>query len=162
MKKFPSVTQYMTTRLVTFHPETHLWEAIDTMLRKKISGAPVLNKEGELVGMLSEVDCIRILFDGLYNEEPLQMLSVGDYMSKEVKTINTSSTIFDAANEFINFGYKRLPVVDKGKLVGQISRADVLKAVQDLNSKRPHVPDTWKGREPALPDYKKSRHTGNA
>ncbi|HQU57840.1 MAG: CBS domain-containing protein [Phaeodactylibacter sp.] len=162
MSKFPSVTQYMTTRLVTFHPETYLWEAIETMLKKKISGAPVLNHQEELVGMLSEVDCLRILVDGLYNDEPRHMLKVGDYMSTKVSTISASKSIFDAANEFISHGFKRLPVIENGKLVGQISRVDVLKAVQEMKPKARHIPDTWKGREPALPSYKKTRHTGNS
>lgn len=132
------------------------------MLKKKISGAPVLNEKGELIGMLSEVDCLRLLVDGLYNNEPRQMLNVGDYMSTNIQTISSNSSIFDAANAFINHGFKRLPVVENGKLVGQISRVDVLKAVQEMRPKIKHVPDTWRGREPVLPEYKKTRHTKNS
>jgi len=162
MSQFPSVTKFMASKLITFSPDTDIREAIDTMLKKKISGAPVLDKEKRLVGVLSEVDCLRILLDGPYNELPGRMDRVADYMSRSVKTISVDHTIMDAAQEFIHSGYKRLPVVDKGRLVGQISRVDVLRAVQKMEPTLRHIPDSWRNRPPAIADHKKSRYNENA
>ncbi len=163
MNQYPSVTKYMATRLITFTPETDIREAIDIILKKKISGAPILNAKKELVGMLSEVDCLRILLEAPYNKEPEKMTTVADYMSTTVKTISIEKTILDAAYEFVHSGFKRLPVIDgNGELVGQISRVDVLTAIQKIKPHIKHVPDSWKGREPSLPDHKKSRFTENA
>ncbi|MCB0578750.1 MAG: CBS domain-containing protein [Phaeodactylibacter sp.] len=162
MNQYPSVTKFMATKLITFTPETDIREAIDVILKKKISGAPILNEKRELVGMLSEVDCLRILLEGPYNEEPKKMTKVADYMSTSVKTISTDKTILDAAYEFVHSGFKRLPVTENGQLVGQISRVDVLRAIQKMEPHIKHVPDSWKGREPKLPDHKKSRFSENA
>lgn len=161
MITFPSVTKYMASQLVTFKPNTQIWEAIDLIIKKKISGAPVLTEAGELVGMLSEADCLRILVDGAYNDEPQQMLQVADFMSTAVTTIRSNQNIFDAANIFLQSGLKRLPVIENGIVVGQISRVDVLKAIQELKPASRHIPDTWKGREPALADHKKTRNNEN-
>ena len=163
MNDYPSVTKHMATNLVTFTPDTNIRDAVDIMLKKKISGAPVLDKDNELIGMLSEVDCLKILLNGLYNEEPAQMDKVKYYMSQALKTIKEDKTILDAAYEFIHSGYKRLPVVDlEGNLIGQISRVDILRAIQKMKPQIKHIPDSWKGREPILPEHKKSRYNENA
>jgi CBS domain-containing protein len=151
----------MTSKLITFRAETPIGEAIDTILNRKISGAPVLNEAGVLIGMLSEVDCLRLIVDSAYNEEPVQMLHVSDFMSTTVATIPSHHSIFDAANTFLNTRLKRLPVIEEGKVIGQISRVDVLRAVQEMKVLERHVPASWKGREPSMPDYKKTRHTEN-
>lgn len=70
MNQYPPVTKFMATKLITFTPETPINEAIDTILKKKISGAPVLNEKNELAGMLSEVDCLRILLEGPTMKNP--------------------------------------------------------------------------------------------
>jgi predicted transcriptional regulator len=163
MSQFPSVTDFMATKLVTFQPEMDIHRAVETLLKRKISGAPVLNKNRELIGMLSEVDCLRILLEGPYNEQPAKMGTVADYMSTSVKVISADRTILDAAYEFVHSGYKRLPIIDhKNQLVGQISRVDVLKAIHKLKPAIKHVPDSWRGREPAISNHKISRHSKNS
>jgi len=163
MKNYPSVTDYMATKLVTFPPDMDIRLAVNTLLKKKISGAPVLNNKGELVGMLSEVDCMRILIEAPYNQDPAHTKNkVEDYMSTRIKTISADKNIFDAAYEFVHSGYKRLPVVEDKKLIGQISRVDVLRAIQRLEPEIKHVPDSWKGREPAMPHHKQTHYNKNA
>jgi CBS domain-containing protein len=152
----------MATQLVTFTPDTDIREAISIMLKKKISGAPVLNEQHELVGMLSEADCLRLIVDDTYHEEPTRMETVGYYMSRALKSISPDKTILDAAYEFVHSGYKRLPVMDENRLIGQISRVDVLRAIQKISPDIKHIPDSWKGREPSLPDHKKSTYNKNS
>jgi predicted transcriptional regulator len=164
MTPYPPVTDYMATKLVTFHPETDIRDAIDVLLKKKISGAPVLDDQGALVGMLSEADCLRILIEGPYNHEPSSAnIKVGHYMSGMVKHIESKKTILDAAYEFVHSGYKRLPVLDEeGRLVGQVSRVDILRAVQEMKPAVRHIPDSWRGREPAMPSYKQTFYGKNS
>lgn len=162
MQSYPSVTEYMATKLITFRPEDDIQEAIRIMLKKKISGAPVLNDRDELIGMLSEVDCLKLLVNGPYDETPTDNGSVADFMTKGLRTIDSDRTIMDAAVEFVHSGLKRLPVLEKGKLVGQISRVDVLRAIEKMGPKIWHTPASWKGRAPVTPNHKTSRHHGNA
>ncbi len=162
MQNYPSVTQFMATKLITFTSDMDIRVAVDTMLKKKITGAPVVNDNKEMIGMLSEVDCLKILLEGPYNQVPTGLGTVGDYMSTSVRSIDSDKTIMDAAYEFVHSGYKRLPVMDGGRLIGQISRVDVLRAVQKIAPVLKVVPDSWKGREPAIADHKKSRNYDNA
>lgn len=163
MKPYPPVTDYMATKLITFRPDMDIRDAIDILLKKKISGAPVLDEKSQLVGMLSEADCLRILIEGPYNHEPSSAnIRVGDYMSNSVKHIDAKKTILDAAYEFVHSGYKRLPVLEENRLVGQISRVDILKAIQKMKPAVKHIPDSWRGREPTMPAHKQTFYGKNS
>jgi len=138
-KKFdpPKVTNYMTSaeKLITFHPETHITDVVDILLDKKITGAPVLNNKVELVGLIDDKDCLKVLFDIAYHNKPMINSTVADYMTNVMKSISIHANILDVADTFLKTKYKRLLVVDeKGKLCGQISRRDILSAIHDFNS----------------------------
>lgn len=137
--RFEPITRYMITELITFNQDQPIHEAINGMLRHKISGAPVLNEQGELVGIISEKDCLRVLIDEAYHNNPLNDRFVKDYMSREVVTIPVQTDIINVAKAFVNSHFRRYPVVDnEGKLVGQISRKDILKATRKLHSSTWH------------------------
>ncbi|HMQ07606.1 MAG TPA: CBS domain-containing protein [Saprospiraceae bacterium] len=144
------VTKYMSTQLITFTPDVDIREATRILLKNNISGAPVVDKDGKLIGILSERDCIQLILDGDYNQIPYGSGTVRDYMSTQLKTIDASKTIVDAAYEFVNTPYRRFPVLEDGKLVGQISRRDILKAIDNISPKKTIVPDSWKPRKPQI------------
>ncbi|WP_372739069.1 CBS domain-containing protein [Neptunomonas sp.] len=131
MLKSVKVQDYMATGLITFHPETDLFAAINSFLRYKISGAPVTNEHGELVGIISEVDCLKAILTLTYHEEEVGG-TVGNYMTPNVQTIGHDANIIEVARIFIDKGRRRLPVTREGKLVGQISRSDILRAVEEF------------------------------
>lgn len=131
MHKIRSVTDYMVKKPITFNPEQSIDDAIRVLLRNKISGGPVVNDAGEMVGVISEKDCLNVMVDSIYHNLPAG--KVKDYMSKKVESISDRSAIVEVASKFLSSHFKRFPVVnEQGKLVGQISRADVLRAVKDL------------------------------
>ena len=143
------VTSYMSTKLIKFTPDIDIQVATQTLLDNKISGAPVVDHDGRLVGMLSEKDCINLLLDGQYNQRPTGTGTVNEYMSRKIKTLDANTSIIDAAYQFANSQYRRFPVLDNGKLVGQISRRDVLKAIVRRKPKINMIPSSWKPRVPA-------------
>ncbi|MCO4759774.1 CBS domain-containing protein [Pontibacterium sp.] len=120
---------YMCEKLVTFTPETDLFDAINQLIEYGITGAPVIDRSGKLVGLLSEADCLRAILTLTYHEEEMGGV-VGDYMVEEVHTVNYDADIIMVAEEFINNGRRRLPVVKGDKVIGQISRRDILRAVE--------------------------------
>jgi CBS domain-containing protein len=131
---YEPVTKYMTTDLITFTPETDIIKAIDSMIEHQISGAPVLNENKELVGMISEKDCITVIIDSVYHNQPISTSKVSKYMTTNIKTVSIEADVVDVANEFLKKNYKRFPVIDeKGRLIGQISRRDILRAVKAMD-----------------------------
>jgi len=132
MDKSNNIKNYMVTRLVTFSPEMNAIAAIQNLLKYKISGAPVLNKEGNIIGIFSEKDGMNTILGSSYHNEIGALVS--DLMSTEVFTVLENLSIMEVAEKFLTTNFRRFPVVDKdGRLVGQISRRDVLKAVENLS-----------------------------
>lgn len=146
--KTESISKYMATNLITFKPDTSIKEAMRSIAKHKISGAPVVSSTGRLVGLLSEKDCIRAVLEGPYNQRPSMIGDVGEYMSSDLKTVHPDSTLLEVAMEFAHTNYKRFPVVENGRLLGQISRSDILKALLKVTPELKMVPSSWKGREP--------------
>ena len=131
MHKTESIVNYMVKKPITFRPDQSIYDVIEVLHRKKISGAPILDQQGELVGMISEKDCLRVLVDSAYHNLPAG--KVRDYMSHSVTSMRDDTSIVEVASAFLKTNFKRFPVVNKeGKLVGQISRSDVLSAVKEM------------------------------
>ncbi len=123
------VSDYMTTKLITFKPEQSIHEVIATLTKYKISGGPVVNEKNELIGIISETDCIKHIAESKYYNMPMDRShTVGKNMVEAVETIDKNMNIFDAANKFISSKRRRFPIVERGKLIGQISQKDILKA----------------------------------
>jgi signal-transduction protein with cAMP-binding, CBS, and nucleotidyltransferase domain len=93
----------------------------------------VLDKDRKLVGIISEKDCLRIIVDQAYHNLPTSDRKVSDYMTVKVKTLSSTSDVVEAANEFLNSPVRRLPILENGVLIGQVSRRDILKAAKNIN-----------------------------
>ncbi|MBT8287164.1 MAG: CBS domain-containing protein [Flavobacteriaceae bacterium] len=126
------VKDYMTTKLITFKPDQSVEEVIDTLIKNRISGGPVVNEKNELIGIISEGDCIKQIHDSRYYNMPLNNNSVEKHMVKNVETIDGNMNIFDACTKFLDAKRRRFPIVENGKLIGQISQKDILKAALKL------------------------------
>jgi predicted transcriptional regulator len=144
------ISEVMATKVITFKPEMTIDEATAVLAKNKFSGAPVVNENNDLIGMLSEKDCLRTIVDTYYNQRPSSSMKVMDYMSANVVFITEDKTIVEVAYMFVHSNFKRFPVVKNGKLTGQISRSDILKLISDVKPDLKIVPDTWKVREPQM------------
>ena len=122
------VKDYMAKKLITLKQNTNVVEAMALLLRHGISGVPVVDDEGGLVGVLSEVDLMQVIVQDSYYDESMGI--VEDYMRSPVDTVGPEMDIYTVAEMFISQHRRRYPVVSDGKLVGQISRRDVLKAME--------------------------------
>ena len=133
------VSDYMTKNLITFKENQSIEDVIDSLITNKISGGPVINDKNELVGIISEGDCIKQISESRYYNLPIDKNNtVGKAMAKHVETIDGNMNIFDAANKFLESKRRRFPITENGKLIGQISQKDVLKAAIKLKG------NTWK------------------
>lgn len=132
--RYKSVTDFMVpvNLLISFRADQPIREVIDTIIEEGISGGPVLDEQKKLIGIISEKDCLRLMVDEAYHNLPASTRKVSDYMTSKVQTLSPSADVVEAAHAFLNSPVRRLPIVDNGKLVGQVSRRDILKAAQEL------------------------------
>jgi|TARA_B110000305_G_scaffold51112_1_gene55672 CBS domain-containing protein len=123
------IDDFMTTNLTIATPDMDLLALVDLLLLQGISGAPVTDSDGYLVGMISEHDCLKAILVGTYQGDVGGR--VGEVMSLQTETIRIGTSIVEAASQMVQSGRKRLPVVDaESHVIGQISRRDLLRAVR--------------------------------
>lgn len=130
------VSDYMTRELITFSPDQSILEVMELFIRHRISGGPVVDDKGILVGIVSEADFMKQISESRYFNMPILEKKVSNFMSSPVNTIQYDCTIFDAALYFHTNSRRRLPVLNNGRLVGQISRRDIVVAALQLRSQR--------------------------
>ena len=128
MAGLPVVRDYMDKVVPTLSPETDILEGVDFLLKNHVTGAPVVDPEGHVIGILTEKDCLRLLSTGMEADMPRGV--VRDFMTKEVASVPPDMNVYFLAGHFLKANYRRLPVMEKGKLVGAITRFDVLRVIQ--------------------------------
>lgn len=128
MAGLPVVRDYMDKVVPTLSPETDILEGVDFLLKNHVTGAPVVDPDGNVIGILTEKDCLRLLSTGMEADMPRGV--VRDFMTKEVASVPPDMNVYFLAGHFLKANYRRLPVIEKGKLVGAITRFDVLRVIQ--------------------------------
>lgn len=129
MSNAPLVSDYMTRDLITLTPDMEINHAMNILLDNHFSGAPVVDANGSMVGVLSKKDCLKAALDASYYQDWGK--TVADHMSKDVKTLDANMDIITATSTFLESSFRRFPVMENGQLVGQISRADALRAMNE-------------------------------
>ena len=123
----------MVTSLVTLRPDWSIFKAIRTLVSKRISGAPVVDEEGRMVGVLSELDCLRVLTsDEFYAGQQEEAGTVKHFMTGAGRTIDPDLGLYAIAHYFLTTPIRRLPVLEGGRLIGQVSRRDVLLGIERM------------------------------
>ena len=123
------VRDIMTTDLLSVTPETEIMRAVHLLVTEDVSGLPVIDQQGMLLGILTERDCIEVALHAGYFDE--MGGSVEQYMTTPAVSVNPDSTLMDLAELFAHSPFRRCPVVEEGKLVGLICRRDILRALSD-------------------------------
>jgi predicted transcriptional regulator len=146
------VKDHMNGTKITFTPEMDVLRAIHQLIELKISGAPVIDHHGNLIGFLSEKDCMQVALNSAYQGESAGR--VEEYMyHHSVETIDYEASIIEVAEKFLQTSYKCLPVIKENRLVGSITRQDILKALEKTSN-----PDS---KQPAKQSSKQNIHVSN-
>lgn len=125
-----SIEQYMATELVSFGPNDDIIRAMRTLLDRHLSGAPVLDSSGQIIGVLSQKDCLEIVYNTAYHKD--WGGQVEQYMSRRIEHIDAGCSVLEAAEKLLASSYRRFPVLRDGQLVGQISRHDIMRALDEI------------------------------
>ena len=120
----------MVTKLVKLSPEQDVFQAIALLVKNRISGAPVVDTTGKLMGMFTEKNCLEVLTAATYDSLPSS--AVGSFMIQDPICIDERTQLHSIAHMFTHQPLRRLPVVRDGKLVGQVSRRDVIRHAAKL------------------------------
>ena len=132
------VSDIMSHKLVLFTPDESIHDVMKKFIKIRVSGGPVVNSSGKLVGIISEADCMKEISDSRYFNMPILDKTVKHFMTNNVQTIDASTTVFDAASLFFKTKKRRFPVINKDRLVGQLSRKDIVIAALNMKSQ------TWR------------------
>jgi len=132
MLRSVEMKDYMLTSPVKVKAGDDVFDAVHQMLVYKVSGVCVVDDGGHLIGVLSELDCLRAILSSVYNESPA-VGSVGEFMTKEVITVKMNDNIVDVANDMLEHKHRRRPVIqDDGLLIGQVTCRQLLRAVKEF------------------------------
>lgn len=124
------VEEYVVADPVTVTADADVYTAVHLILSNQVSGIVVVDDDGKLIGMLSELDCLRAMVTSVYNGGDPGGALVGDIMTKDVEVNRPSEDILAVASSMLDHSHRRRPVMDEqGKLTGQITCRQILKAV---------------------------------
>ncbi len=124
-----TVADCMVPARLIITPETTIPKAVEMMLEAKLIGAPVVNEERQVLGYISEQDCLRYMISDNYYSDQRDL--VGDVMKHDVLFAEPTMSIIDLAQMMCGNKPKKYPVCENGKLVGVINRSHILKALLD-------------------------------
>ena len=119
----------MTRHVICIRKDTPVFEAIKLMVQNNITGVPVVEDDMTLVGMLSEQDVLRLFHT--YEDE--KDGTVNDFMTQPVVHFEEDEPLLDVCHCLRDNSMRRVPVTSNGKVVGVISRSDILKCILELS-----------------------------
>lgn len=119
--------EIMTRDVVVVTEDTPIIEALELLIRHRISGIPVVDSEMRITGMLSERDMLRLHNEGGAVHDQL----VADYMTQPAVFFDQNESAWDIGKCFSEYYIRRVPITDDGRVVGIVSAKDVLEAILD-------------------------------
>jgi CBS domain-containing protein len=124
------VRDFMSTELTVLSPDEHVLRAMRLLIDRGLSGAPVLDERGNLLGVLTQRDCLTVAFRTSYHGD--EAGRVEEYMTRDVETVDADTSLVEVIERFYKSPRRRFPVLDGGRIVGLISRRDVLRAFLEM------------------------------
>ena len=118
----------MATDVLAIPPDMAVKDAIQGLVAHRVSGAPVVDAGGQLVGIITEFQLLEAIF-----APEVKKYLVGDLMTKDVFTVTENTMLSDVANLFVTHRIRRVPVVRNGRIVGIVARCDLLRYILEAN-----------------------------
>ena len=129
------LSDYMLRNPIKVPAEMTIYEAAHVILDNKVSGVLVVDEQNHLVGMLSELDCLRVVLASTYNDEEFVAGIVSDVMTRDVECQDPHDDIIDVATSMLEHKHRRRPVVENNKVIGQVTCRQILKVIAETGLK---------------------------
>ena len=121
----------MTKNIISVKEYTPIYEALALLSENHISGMPVIDEDNSVLGILSEKDVLKVMIDPRLGAQSV----VGDYMSRDVISFTEEDNAVSICKFFMSSHVRRVPIVRDEKLVGIVSRRDIVQAIIEMRSK---------------------------
>lgn len=131
-----TINDCMRRKPLTINVSANLVEAIEIIVEYKLTGLTVTDDQGRPVGILSELDCLEAILTAIYNDGDPEHAMVKDAMCDELNVCQPSDSIVEVAQSMLNTRQRRRPVIEDGKLVGQVSSSNVLWALMEHSRRK--------------------------
>jgi CBS domain-containing protein len=125
--------QLMNTGVLTISQDEDIYEAMRMMALNNVTGLPVIEEDGTLLGIITEKDILVLLYNSLEDTNMDRVVgTVGQFMTRRVVCFGPQDSLADIAECLSTNDFRRVPILDHGKLVGIISRKDVIRYIRDI------------------------------
>jgi CBS domain-containing protein len=109
MDSLPKISEFMDQVVPTIGPDMKIMKAVDYLLRHRVTGVPVVDSDGSLLGIITETDLLKLVTEGIQGQPPTEA-TVAEYMSTDVVTVPPTMDIYYVAGIFLKNKFRRLPV----------------------------------------------------
>jgi CBS domain-containing protein len=130
------IADCMRKKPLTIRRGANLVEAIETLVEYKLTGVTVVDDDGHPVGVLSELDCIQAILATIYNDGDPELSLVHEAMTVDINSCGPEDNIVEVAQDMLRTRQRRRPVIDNGRLVGQVSSSNILWALMEHSRRR--------------------------
>ncbi|MEQ9463656.1 MAG: CBS domain-containing protein [Haliea sp.] len=131
-----TVNDCMHRQPLTIRPDANLVQAVELIVEHRLTGLTVTDDDGAVQGVLSELDCLRGILASIYNDGDPEHALVSEVMTRSVNFCSASDSIVEAAQSMLDTRQRRRPVVENGRLVGQVSSRNILWALMEHSRRK--------------------------
>jgi len=121
---------------ITIAETASIAEAVMTIVDNKLTGITVTDAAGVVVGVISEIDCLKAMLNSIYNDGDPDHRLVSEFMTRALNTCSPDDSIVEVAQSMLETQQRRRPVIENGKLVGQVSSGNVLWALMEYSRRK--------------------------
>ena len=129
------VRDYMSRKIATLKPDMEILTAVHTLLGYRVSGAPVVDATGRVIGVLTERDCMKVVFRAAYHQDwggPVR-----EFMDAKAMSIEAGTPLVEIPEFVMSHPHALYPVVKNNRLIGQVTRRDIMKTLLEFEAQRP-------------------------
>lgn len=120
-----NIMDVATKTVISTRPEASIYDAIRTMANRNITGLPVVDADLKLIGILSEKDVVKLLYETRDRADQ----TVEDYMGTDFVSLDTNSTLIDLCDCLVDSNFRSVPITEDDKLSAIASRSDLVKGI---------------------------------